>query len=404
MKIILLLALALSLALASAGWITIRRRGMRRWLLPYLWTAGRRRRAGNDDEVHVLLCVADHFEPKWGNAAAEVAARRVQNWTRDYPRQFECFRDSDGRPPRHTFFYPCEEYEPVYLDALGDLCRAGFGEVEIHLHHDRDTAEGLREKLLAFKDILVERHGLLARDRVSGEARYGFIHGNWALCNSRDDGRYCGVNDELTILRDTGCYADLTFPSAPHSTQPAKLNSIYYAASRPDRCRGHDHGWDAGSGCAPDSALLLIQGPLVLNWAGRRWRPTLENGCLQGSQPPSMTRLDNWLKARVQIPRRPDWFFVKLHAHGAQEDSQRVLLGESMVRFHEGLAQRARANPKFHYHYVSAREMFNLVKAAEAGWTGSVTDALDYRLTWNGADHPQTRVNVPPPASALVPR
>ena len=40
------------------------------------------------------------------------------------------------------------------------MCRAGYGEVEIHLHHDHDTAEGLRLKLLEFKKTLAERHGL----------------------------------------------------------------------------------------------------------------------------------------------------------------------------------------------------------------------------------------------------
>ena len=59
------------------------------------------------------------------------------------------FRDSDGRPPRHTFFYPPEEYEPQYLDALTELCQAGFGEVEVHIHHRHDTAESLRDKLTA---------------------------------------------------------------------------------------------------------------------------------------------------------------------------------------------------------------------------------------------------------------
>jgi hypothetical protein len=82
----------------------------------------------------------------------------------------------------------------------------------------------------------------------------------------------------------------------------------------------------------------------------------------------------------VQVPGRPDWFFVKLHCHGAIEESHETLLGAPMVRFHEALAERARRNPRFHYHYVTAREMFNLVKAAEAGWTGTVAEALDHEL------------------------
>src|SRR5262249_33803104 len=152
---------------------------------------------------------------------------RVERWVRDYPRRLGRFRDSDGRPPRHTFFYPPEEYAEEYLDGLAGLCRAGFGEVEVHVHHDRDTEEGLRATLLAYKDLLATRHGLLSRRRATGELVYGFIHGNWALCNSRPDGRWCGVNNELRILRETGCYADFTMPSAPSATQTRKINSLY---------------------------------------------------------------------------------------------------------------------------------------------------------------------------------
>ena len=134
--------------------------------------------------VHLLLCIADHYEPQIGGVSAAHARARVERWVRDFPRQFGAFRDSDGRPPRHTFFYPIETYDPEHLDALAALCRAGFGEVEIHLHHDNDTAEHLRNTLLTAKQILAERHGLLARDRTTGELAYGFIHGNWALDNA----------------------------------------------------------------------------------------------------------------------------------------------------------------------------------------------------------------------------
>jgi hypothetical protein len=335
----------------------------------------------------VLLCIGDHYEPKLGGAPPEVARRRVDRWVNDYPRLFGAFQDSDGRAPRHSFFYPQEEYEPEYLAALAELCRAGFGEVEVHLHHDRDTADGLRAKLLGFKKTLSERHGLLARDPRTGEVVYGFIHGNWALDNSLPGGCRCGVNNELDVLRETGCYADFTLPSAPSPAQTAKINSIYYAQGRPGRCKSHNTGIDVGRGPAPERGLMLIQGPLLFNWGKRKWGllPRLENGNLQGTQAPSTARLDLWLKARVQVPTRPDWFFVKLYTHGANEANMPVLLGEPMVRFHEALAHRARENPQFHYHYVTAREMYNLVLAAEAGWSGSVDDARDFRLIWNGS-------------------
>jgi hypothetical protein len=54
-----------------------------------------------------------------------------------------------------------------------------------------------------------------------------------------------------------------------------------------------------------------------------------------------------------------------------------------MVQFHRDLADRARRDPCFHYHYVTAREMYNLVKAAEDGWRGAVAEALDYQMVWD---------------------
>jgi hypothetical protein len=303
---------------------------------------------------------------------------------------FGSFCDSDGRPPRHTFFYALEMYDPEYLDALTDLCRAGYGEVEVHYHHDNDTAENLRATLLHVKALWAERHGLLSRDRVSGELAYGFIHGNWALDNSRPDGRCCGVNNELDILRETGCYADFTMPSVPDPTQTQKINSVYYAVDDPLRPKSHDCGIDVGTAPMPDKGLMMIQGPLVLNWRRRKWGvfPRIENGCIQAGQPPHIDRLRLWLKARVQVPRRPDWFFVKLHTHGTQESIQQLLLGEPMVRFHRALAELARQDSNFRYHYVTAREMYNLAKAAEAGWNGTVASALDFELLWNGQEHP----------------
>ena len=377
----LIVAAAIGLAIALA-----KRRHIDRWIFPYIGGIGTRRRRRPGEPVHLLLCVADHYEPKLGGAPPEVARGRVDAWVRDYPRLFADFRDSDGRPPRHTFFYPIEEYEPEYLDALADLCRAGYGEVEIHLHHENDSAENLRRSLLDFKETLSGRHGLLSRDPVTGEPVYAFIHGNWALDNSRPDGRCCGVNNELDVLRETGCYVDMTMPSAPSSTQTRTLNSIYYAVDDPERPKSHDRGVAVGSAPAPPRSLMLIQGPLILDWSRRRLGivPTIENACIQGNQHAHAARIDAWLAARVQVPGRPDWFFVKLHTHGASEENQKVLLGTPMVEFHRALARRAGEDADFQYHYVTAREMYNLVLAAEAGWRGTVSEARDYRLRWAG--------------------
>lgn len=362
------------------------RRGVQTWLGTYVRRHRRWRTPRAAEPVHVLFCIGDHYEPRHGGVDPAQAMRRVEAWVREYPRQFDRFRDADGRPPQYSFFYPLEEYDRAEMDALAGLCRAGYGEVEVHLHHDNDTADNLRRRLLEYKELLARDHGLLARHRRTGELAYGFIHGNWALDNSRPDGRWCGVNNELDVLRDTGCYADFTMPSAPSPTQTRKINSIYWAVDDPCCPKSHDTGLDLAAGPKPENGLLMIQGPLVLDWGRRRYGvlPRVENGCIQANQVPTVRRLDQWLRARVQVPTRPDWFFVKVYTHGAPEANAAVLLGDPMVRFHEDLARRAADNPNFHVHYVTAREMYNLARAAEAGWTGSVNDARDFELVRNG--------------------
>jgi len=402
----ILIAAALLLTLGAAVLVGIfavlHRRGIDRWIGTYFRQSRQRQsrqrqpvatgRIGTPvpeaqaKPVHLLLCIADHYEPQFGKPGAERAAARVQSWVQNYPRLFDRFRDCDGRPPRHTFFFPIDEYDPAHVDGIASLCRAGLGEVEIHHHHDNDTDHALRQRLGEFTKLFRTRHGLLPHDKRTGELRYGFVHGNWALDNSRPDGRMCGVNNELDVLRETGCYCDFTMPSYPSRTQTRKINSVYYAVDDPLRPRSHDWGVDVGTMPQPPRSLMLIQGPLLLDWGRRKGGvvPRIENACIQGNQPPTLHRVDLWLRARVQVPSRPDWFFVKLHTHGAPESNQAVLLGEPMTRFHEALASRAAADPHFHFHYATARELYNLARAAEQGWRGSVMDARDHDLIWQG--------------------
>jgi len=318
---------------------------------------------------HVFLCIADHYEPDWAGASAELQVGRVNRWVDEYPESVAGIHDSLGRPPQHTFFFPLEKYEAGLLDRLAQLCHRGYGDVEVHLHHDNDSSQQLRGKLEWFKETLHSRHGLLRRN-ANGELTYGFVHGNWALGNSRPDGRWCGVNDELTVLRETGCYADFTMPSAPDCTQTQTINSIYYAKDDPERPKSHDTGVPARVGAGvPDDALLMIQGPLALDWHSRKCGllPRLENSSLGEGRHPSAHRFRLWERANVTVAGRPDWKFVKLHTHGAKEANADVLLGSPMRLLHESLAQRACEHPDFKYYYVTAHEMAQLVHAAEEG-------------------------------------
>ncbi|MEX2139933.1 MAG: hypothetical protein WD894_11770 [Pirellulales bacterium] len=328
------------------------------------------RRGAAELPRHVFICVADHYEPKWQAADIATQRARVGKWVGEYPRSVEGIADSAGRPPQHTFFYPEEEYESEHLERLSELCSRGFGAVEVHLHHDRDTSEELCRRLVCFRERLAA-HGLLDKDH-NGRVTYGFIHGNWALDNSHPQGRHCGVNDELTILRATGCYADFTMPSAPACCQTRMVNSIYYAIDDPIRPKSHDRGVPAAVGAPPPTeGLLMIQGPLVADWSRRKFGvlPGLENGDLQANHPPTLERWKLWLRAGVHVRGRSDWVFVKLHTHGAQENNSAMLLGTPMRNFHEAIAKWAAEHSVCKYYYVTAREMAQLVHQAELGAT-----------------------------------
>lgn len=327
--------------------------------------------------VHLLLCVADHFEPLH-DTDKKGALQRLAEWRRLFPEFQKPFADSDGVRPRHTFFYPIEQYDPELLEPLAELCRESCSEVEIHLHHDRDTAENLKRTLQLGVDNLA-RHGLLSKDR-NGKIRYGFVHGNWALNHSHPEGRNCGVISELSILRETGCYADFTFPSAPHPTQTRIINALYYAKQLAAP-KSHDKGVPVRVGSqAGEGDLLLVQGPLGLNWQSRKLGlfPRIENGDLTEANPPTMDRLKIWMDSHIHVQGKPEWIFIKLHTHGALPRNCQMLLGEPMLQFHQLLAS---FNPsEVMFHYVSAREMVNILHAAEAGESGSPGLYRDYEL------------------------
>lgn len=362
----------LTALVAVAVVAAIRRKNAQYWLPAYCSPAQRRATPDPSRPTDVFIAVCDHWEPLSNKGGYALAAEKVERWVREYPRRYGQFRDCDGRPPQHTFFYPQDEYVPAHLDRIGELCRAGFGDVEVHLHHHNDTAAGFEEKLAEFRDVLFHRHGLLRRDPLTGEIVYGFIHGNWSLCNSRPDGALCGVDHELTVLMQTGCYADFTLPSAPNPTQTRIINSIYYAKDIPRRRKSHDYGTLAQVGeTPPRDHLLMIQGPLVPDWGRPRFGivPHIENGDVTAGRAMSMRRLHNWLKADVHVSGQPNWKFVKLHTHGCKDGNIDAWLGDEMLQFHHDLLSMTREQPNMRYHYVTAWEMANLVHRAEVGAT-----------------------------------
>ena len=350
----------------------LRKKNLHQWLPDYARHLVRRARTPRArGDAHLLFALCDHYEPLHGHADDETGKRRVDAWAERYP-DLGQFRDTNGRPPRHGWFFPGEEYRPYFLDRLAELAKAGFGEVEVHLHHDGDTRATLTEKLQTTLSTFAQ-HGHLSRT-AKGGYRWAFIHGNWSLANGRPDRKWCGVDDELLVLHELGCYVDLTFPSAPDPCQPDKVNQIYWPEGDLSRRRSYEHGERARVGTSYDDRLLMITGPLALARKGAGVR--LENGAITGNDPPTAARVRTWIDQAIHIEGRPEWVFVKVHTHGAIESTAASLLGDGGHALHEAL--HAQTHEHFRLHYVTAREMFNVARAAMDGKLGDPTEFYDY--------------------------
>jgi hypothetical protein len=330
------------------------------------------------DRRHLLFAFCDHHEPLWNGADAARGRARIQAWAEGYPALAKNYRDADGRPPQHTFFFPSEQYRPELLDSLAKLAGAGLGEVELHLHHEGDTRATLRPQLEQALTQFAE-HGHLTR-HPGGQIRYAFIHGNWALANGRRDGRLCGVDDELPLLFETGCYADFTFPSAPDEVQPNIVNRIYWPMGDLSRARAYDRGEPARVGHMREDRILMIEGPLGLHLRAGRVPLRIENANITSNDPATPQRVSHWVAEDVHIAGRPEWVFVKVHTHGSPEPEAASLLGEGGHVLHQALTGMFNDGDDWVLHYVTAREMYNIAVAAMEGRSGNPDRYRNHRL------------------------
>jgi hypothetical protein len=217
-------------------------------------------------------------------------------------------------------------------------------------------------KIRAFTHVLHADHGLLRHQH--GRLSFGFIHGNWALDNSRPDGRWCGLNNEIRILRDLGCYADFTMPAADSPCQAGPVNVVFRVEDDPTRPASHGRGVPLSAGTALTGDLTFIPGPLGLDFGSRGpLRPRIECGEIAGNRPPSIERARLWVKL---APRLRDQAFLKLFAHGAQEQNMGPMLGGDLDRLFHCLSTVC-ADIGATVHYVSAWDMWRAVEAARGG-------------------------------------
>jgi len=323
-----------------------------------------------DTPIDIIVTLVDHFEPpmRFGEA---YGIEQVDAWCDKHREIAERFRDADGRPPQHTWFYRSENRNQGCLEALGRYAYNGFGEVEFHLHHGHDSHALFTKRLRDGLDWFNQSGAMLTAE-AEPSRRFAYIAGNWALDNGTGDDRMSGCNTELLALRETGCYADFTFPALGSYSQPRKTNSLYYATDDPGP-KSYNVGTDVAVGEPASGDLLIFQGPLVVDWNNGH----IEAAAIENFSPPSPERLDNWLKANIHVRGRPEWIFVKLHTHGMQ--SRDVLLGPGFDAMLSAMVERWN-RPPFRLHFTTAREAYNMIKAAEAGLRGNPNDYRDFAI------------------------
>jgi len=349
-------------------------KGMQHWLVRYVaWAQSQRKSDPPARPVHVMFLTVDHFEPG-------ADTQRVRTWCRRYLEMTASHRDSDGLPPRHTWFYPAEQFRREQLEILSGLCRTGYGEIELHLHHSHDTSDSLRAKLEKAKRDFASVGALVTSDDPPRHV-FAFVHGNMSLDNSRGS-NFCGVNDEISLLKREGCFADFTFPSIERRTQPAVVNCLYYAVDDPKQPGSYLDGGPLVRVGGKGKGLLIFQGPLLIDFGN--WRhifyPALDPGDLEPGNPPTPHRVDNWIRAAVHVRGRPEWIFVKTFVHSAVRASWPNVIGANADRMYSYLESRYNDGHNYSLHYVTAREAYNIAKAAEAGKKGNPGHYRDYLI------------------------
>jgi hypothetical protein len=308
------------------------------------------------------LLFADHFEPLWNGVDERTGTERVARWATRWPAIAAKFQDSTGRPPRYTFFYPEEEYRQRLLEPLARMTSDGIADVEVHLHHDGEGQQNFVDRIFSFTDTLFSRHGLLRK--AKGHVTFGFIHGLWALDNSRPDGRFCGLNNEISLLRDLGCYADFTMPSGASPTQARLINTIYWAVDDPHKPKSYDTGVPVTRGGKAQGDLLMIPGPFGLRWT-QRLLPRIEYGEICSYDPATEYRVRRWLDL---APRIGDDIFLKLFTHGTQERHSQYLLEGGLEFILSGITRECQ-RMCLDLHFSTAWEMRQAVDAAVRGNT-----------------------------------
>jgi hypothetical protein len=118
---------------------------------------------------------------------------------------------------------------------------------------------------------------------------------------------------------------------------------------------------------------------MIIDWTN--WSdlfdPIVELGRLSNNSLPDTLRIARWIRADVHVDGQPNWVFVKLLLSDDSLTGSLHLL-KSLDRTLNCLERRLAEGDEYRLNYVTAREMYNIARAAEAGKTGPAARYVDY--------------------------
>jgi hypothetical protein len=126
--------------------------------------------------------------------------------------------------------------------------------------------------------------------------------------------------------------------------------------------------------------LMIFEGPLIFSPSlnPRHLMLDLDDGDIHDAEHASPARADRWIRANVHVPERPDWVFVKLFAHGISTPGDvEAVVGSDYEEMLSYLEREYNDGTRYVLHYITARQAYNLARAAAEGATGQPHEYLD---------------------------
>lgn len=318
--------------------------------------------------IHLLVLIANIFDPYVGGASREEGCRRMVSWERRMAEIASRYRDSDGNPPQHTWFVPIAMKDTDCLFRISKMCFDGFGEIGIYIPPETNH-EAFHNKLKDSLQSISQFGGCVIHDKDKGRRNSFGVIGD-------------ENNSTIPFLPAEGCYADFTGPPI-EGIHGSYFSQIYHYLRYSENT---SHIIDPSLSIYRESSsplgLMMIPGSVGINWFdwSNLFFPNFETGSVCRRTLPYSLRTRLWIRSAAALPGRPDWIVIKLFTRGCEPANEEILLGKYTHRIYKEFERFARGGHPCYLHYVSGRELYNIIRAAESGCSGNPHMMRDWQL------------------------